>query len=194
MGDYTKAHKFIRQYESTIENNQGVLYISSRYPNHTQKAYKNNFCKGNLTEVEKASMGVSYDFEIYRGMPVYPKEIGLEILLVKNNSARVCIPPLPYAIFLKAMCFAQIYNVCQVKLLKMELSDFLFSGHRSAHLVYFMLGVCDVKLDQHDEALRNFYHAYWYKKMLTWRESNCDEWDSVQSVLVYVAIQLRLLM
>ena len=195
MGDYTKALKFIRQYESTIENDQGILYISSRYPNDTEEAYKENFCNGNLTKMEKASMGVSYDFEILRAMPVYPKEIGLEILLVKSTSARVSIPPPPYAIFLKAMCFAQKYDFNKVKILEIELSDCLSFAHKSAlHLIYLMLGVCDVKLDQHNEALRYFYHAYRHKKMLTWRHSRCDEWDSVQAPLLYVAMQLRLLM
>lgn len=63
-------------------------------------------------KMEKVLMGVFYDFEMFWVMLVYLKEIGLEILFVKNNLVRVFILLFLYVIFLKVMCFVKMYNVC----------------------------------------------------------------------------------
>lgn len=195
MGYFSKALKTIRQYEECLENVQGVLYVSSRYPNRTDDAYIDNFCNNNLTRVEKASMGVSYDFEVFRAMPIFPKEVGLEILLEHNRTARVCFPPRPYAVFLKALCFAQRQDFGNVSVLRSELSDMFKGSPESAHsLIHVMLAVCDTKLDQPGEALEHYYHAYWLKLRRSWGKIHCSERDSDNSPLWYVALMLRLLM
>ncbi|XP_061187130.1 uncharacterized protein LOC133195295 [Saccostrea echinata] len=194
FGYYYKALKIIRQYEVFLEDNQGVLYVSSRFPNDVSEEYIINFCNGNLSRIEKASMGVSYDFEVYRTMPIHPKEIAFEILLVRDTSAFLSFPPRAYSKFLKALCFSKINDMYSVKILKEELSSILPSTPDTAiYLFYTMLAILEAKLDRFDKAYRNYYLAYWHKKYLTLKEEHCCEWDSLQSPLLNVAVMVRLL-
>ncbi|XP_048743000.2 uncharacterized protein LOC125656438 [Ostrea edulis] len=193
MGYYTKALKIIRECENAFEENQAVLYISSRYPNQIGEEYVAFFCNGSLSRVEKASMGVSYDFEVFRTMPILPKEIMLQILLVRQSGTILSFPPRPYALFLKALCFAESHNKSTVKMLRRKLSDILPLYPEAFHLLYIMLAVCDAKLDRYDKAIQNYYFAYWHKKYMTWRKEYCSERNSLNSPLLYVALMLRLL-
>ncbi|XP_062569172.1 uncharacterized protein LOC134231246 [Saccostrea cucullata] len=194
MGNYCDALKIIRQYEVFIDDNRGVLYVSSRYPDAMGEEYIANFCNGNLSRIQKASMAVSYDFEVFRTMPIHPKEIAFEILLMKDTSAFISFPPQPYSIFLKALCYSKINDMYRVKTHKEALQSILTLTHDAAlYLLYTMIAILETKLDRFDKAYQNHYLAYWHKKHLTWREEHCSEWDSVQSNLLSVAVMLRLL-
>ncbi|XP_061187128.1 uncharacterized protein LOC133195293 [Saccostrea echinata] len=194
MGYYRDALKMIRQYEVFLDDYQGVLYISSRFPDDIGEEYIVNFCNSNFSRIKKASIGVSYDFEVFRTMPIYPKEIAFEILLMKDSSAFISFPPRPYSIFLKALCFSKRNDMYNVKILMEELQSILLLTNDGAmHLIYTMIAILETKLDRFDNAYRNFYLAYWHKKYLTWRQEHCFEWDSLQSPLLHVAVMVRLL-
>ncbi|XP_061187129.1 uncharacterized protein LOC133195294 [Saccostrea echinata] len=194
MGYHYSALKMIRQYDVFLEDNQGVLYISSRFPNDLSEKYIANFCNKNISRAEKASMGVSYDFEVFRAMPIHPMEIAFEILLVRDTSVILPFPPRPYSVFLKALCFSQMNDKYNVKILKKELLDNLpFTPDGALYLIYTMVAVLETKLDRFDKAYRNYYLAYWHKKYLTLRQEHCCELASIQSPLLNVALMLRLL-
>ncbi|XP_062587472.1 uncharacterized protein LOC134249101 [Saccostrea cucullata] len=107
LGNYSKALKNIKQYEDILHHRSGVLYVSSKYPTKVDDGYKKNFCSRALTRIERASLAVSYDFHVYQNRPIIPKEIALEILLVKTQTFFLSIPPRHYSLFLKALCFAK---------------------------------------------------------------------------------------
>lgn len=49
--------------------------------------------------MDKMSMAISYDFDIYRSMPLIPIEISLEIVLIRNTESCLFILPDLYSIF-----------------------------------------------------------------------------------------------
>jgi hypothetical protein len=144
--------------------------------------------------MEKASLAVSYDFEVLKMMPLVPIEIALEVVMMKNTDSRVVIPPKMYAIFLKILCYSNMSNLKAVQELYQTLKNCLvFTNRITRHLNYILLAITAVKLGEYDDALRYYCLAHNSKRALVMGNSGCPEWSSRTSCLFYIAQLLRML-
>ncbi|XP_061173327.1 uncharacterized protein LOC133182500 [Saccostrea echinata] len=202
LGRFTTALDHIKQYEEILENCLGYTRVSVRHGCYAVGDYEENFCGRQMSSLEKASVAVSYDFEVYRMMPLVPIEIALEIFLMKNTESRLVIPPKMYSVFLKILCHSNLCNLNEVQKLSQSLKDCPEEIHESlqktntdnVYLKYIMLAVTAMKLGNYEEALRYYCLAHNSKRRLMRNSPNCPEWQTRTSGLFYIAQLLRILM
>jgi hypothetical protein len=194
LGRFSTALAYINAYEELVEVGLGYIFCSTRHGVQTVGNYEENICGQGFDSMEKASLAVSYDFEILKMMPLVPIEIALEVVMMKNTESRVVIPPKMYAIFLKILCYSNMSNLMVVQELSLGLKDCLaFTNRITRHLNYIFLAVTAVKLGDYDNALRYYCLAHNSKRALVTGNSSCPEWSSRTSCLFYIAQLLRML-
>ncbi|XP_062578076.1 uncharacterized protein LOC134239961 [Saccostrea cucullata] len=202
LGNFKTALEYVKQYEDILEHCLGYIYISVRHGCYAVGNYEENFCGRQMSALEKASLAVSYEFEVHRMMPLVPIEIALEIFLMKNTESRLVIPPKMYSVFLKILCQSNLCNLNEVEKLSQSLKychqeikgDFQKYNTDRLYLSYTMLAVTAIKLGKYEEALRYYCLAHNSKRRLMWQSSQCPEWQTRTSGLFYIAQLLRILM
>ncbi|XP_048735377.2 uncharacterized protein LOC125650862 [Ostrea edulis] len=194
LGRFSAALSYIKEYDERLEAGLGYIYCSSRHGVQTFGNYEENMCGQGFSSMEKASLAVSYDFEIFRMMPLVPIEIALEVVMMKHTESRVVIPPKMYSVFLKILCYSNMSNLKVVEELSLTLRDCLaFSNRINRHLNYIMLAVTATKLGKYEDALRYYCLAHNCKRIHIMKNSGCPEWYSRTSCLFYIAQLLRML-
>lgn len=196
LGKFDSALEYIKKYDDILKEDLGCIHIRFRKGVvHKTPKYCSNFCGRGLSIMDKMSIAVSYDFAVYRPMPLIPIEIALEIVMMRKTESCLSIPPGLYSVFLKILCYTYKCNLKMVEKLAIELKDFLHCSEKDdIYMIYIMLAVTFVKLGKYDKALHYYCLAHVHKRRLV--IYNCDrpERQTRTSVLFYIAQMLRCLM
>lgn len=126
LGRFNTALRYTKKYDNILSKGLGCIHNRNRSRVvYMDTNYCQNFCGRGLSIMEKMSLAVSYDFAVYRSMPLIPNETALEVVMMRKTKSRFFIPPGMYSLFLKKFCYTNKGNLKMVEKLSKKLEDSL---------------------------------------------------------------------
>ncbi|KAK3104969.1 hypothetical protein FSP39_014289 [Pinctada imbricata] len=195
LGNLGIALDFLRMFR--FKNKPFVIYLprkrNSASPIVTERKkqlYIEAVCGRNLTMHEKTSLSLSFGFEAHSTMPVLPKDLLLELLLVRKTSYILSIHPLAYSLFLSFLCNLEmghrrraLENLYELRSPNIEL--------KKDYIAPLMTGICQRKVDDFDGALKSFAKGFHKKRRMAEICSYNGECVGWNSPLFYIALLLK---
>ena len=195
-GNSSMAIGFIKSFRS--KQSPYVLYIPTKsardsISGRSRNLYSDVMCGRNLSRNEKASVALSYGFEAYKTVPVLPRDLLIELLLVPDNSYILSVNPLAYSCFLSFLCHMDLGDTLAAKT---AFYDHLNPDHDvgiDLYLTSLMVGICHRMMGNYTGALCYFIRAFHEKRTLVEKYPHSGERLSFQSPLFYIALLLNLI-
>lgn len=195
LGNPCRALECVKSF--LLKNKPYIIYLPRKAKHGTptgrnRDLYMEAICGRKLSMHEKASKALSYGFEAYSTIPILPKELLPELLLVGSSSYILSIHPLAYSLFLSFLCNEELGNRGNAMANLQELLKPRIE-FKNDHMVHIMTGICQRKVDDFDGALKSFIKAFQEKRRLAEIYSFSGECVSRNSPLFYIALLLKLI-